>query len=247
MKLHIGTSGWSYRHWSGIFYPPQIKPDKYLEYYITMFSCVELNASFYHLPKEMTVTGWVKRTPETFKFCPKLSRFITHQRKLQHVEDSLQRYFEVFEEMKSRMGPVLIQLPPGMKFDRQLTADFLEVLIKQYDSYRFAFEVRHKSWITDEFMAMLADHAMAFVIADSGRRYPYYEAVTADFVYLRFHGHEMLYASDYGDAALAQYAVKIVHWLDEGKEVWIFFNNDFHGYAVQNALRLKEIVNMSFK
>jgi uncharacterized protein YecE (DUF72 family) len=123
-KLHIGTSGWSYKHWSGIFYPIDLKPDKYLEFYTTKFACVELNSCFYHLPLKTTVSGWMNRTPETFRFSPKLSRYITHQMQLLNIEAAAKNFFDVFEGMKSRLGPVLIQLPPGLSYDKPLICIF---------------------------------------------------------------------------------------------------------------------------
>jgi uncharacterized protein YecE (DUF72 family) len=189
-----------------------------------------------------TVAGWVRRTPESFRFCPKLSRFITHQLKLVNVEEPLKKFFGVFEGMNIRMGPLLIQLPPGLSFSKPLISDFFGLLRQQYGGYRYAIEIRHKSFIHDNFFSLLAQYSIAFVIADSGRRFPYHEAVTTDFVYLRFHGHEKLYASDYSDQELHQSAQKIHHWLQEGKEVWTFFNNDFGGFAVKNAIRLREMV-----
>jgi uncharacterized protein YecE (DUF72 family) len=241
--LFIGTSGWSYKHWADIFYPAHSKSEQYLEYYITQFDCVELNSSFYHLPLKATINGWMERTPPEFKFCPKLSRFITHQKRLINTEEALGKYFSLFDTMKSRLGPVLVQLPPGLKFERKLISDFLNLLHTYFSNYRFAFEVRHKSWIADEFFDLLTKYKMAYVIADSGRRFPYYEAVTADYVYMRFHGHEKLYASEYTEHDLVVYAEKIDTWLNTAKEVWVFFNNDFNGFAVKNAKRLKEIMN----
>lgn len=241
-ELFIGTSGWSYKHWTDIFYPANIKPAQYLEYYITKFDCVELNSSFYHLPRKTTVDGWLRRTPDTFRFCLKLSRFITHQKRLVDCEEALKRFFDLFEDMKMRLGPILIQLPPGLSYDQSLISDFYDLLKARYNAYRFAVEVRHKSWITDNFFELLSRHGVAFVIADSGDRFPYYEAVTAGSVYLRFHGPDALYASDYGESDLRRYAEKILNWLGTDHEVWVFFNNDFHGFAVRNALRLKELV-----
>ena len=172
-KLHIGTSGWSYKHWAEIFYPKEIKPDKYLEFYVTRFSCVELNSCFYHLPLKATANGWMNRTPENFKFCPKLSHYITHQQQLVNVEDALNKFFEVFDLMKQRLGPVLIQLPPGLLYDKSLIFGFIDQLKKRSAQYRFAFEVRNKTWINDHFLNLLSDSGIAFVIADSGNRYPY--------------------------------------------------------------------------
>ncbi len=239
LKLFIGTSGWSYLHWSGVFYPHSLKPDKYLEHYVTFFNCVELNSSFYHLPKSATINGWIQRTPDGFRFCPKLSRYITHQLKLQNAEEPLNRFFNVFDNIRCKLGPILIQLPPALPFDKSLITSFLKLLRK---SYKYAVEVRHKSWITHDFIDLLAQNNIAFVIAESGKRFPNNEIITTDFVYLRFHGRESLYASDYDEHDLKQYAQKIVGWLACGKEVWAFFNNDFQGYAVKNALRLKEMV-----
>ncbi|MBN1158953.1 MAG: DUF72 domain-containing protein [Bacteroidales bacterium] len=233
--FHCGTSGWSYRHWSGIFYPEHVKPVQYLEYYLTKFNCVELNSSFYHLPKKSTVSGWMKRTPGDFVFCPKLSRYITHQLRFKNFEEPLARFFEVFDEMKERMGPVLIQLPPGLHFEKSEMRNSLGILSRWSPGYRFAIEIRHKSWITEDFFLLLAQHGMAFVIADSGSRFPYHEIVTSDYAYVRLHGHEKLYASDYSEPDLQRYASKFSDWLMEGREVWVFFNNDFSGYATKNA------------
>lgn len=241
--LFTGTSGWSYQHWSGVFYPAEIKPSDYLEFYITRFDCVELNSSFYHLPRTGTVEGWIRRTPDTFRFCVKLSRFITHRKKLMDCEEALERFFEVFGILQPRMGPVLIQLPPGLSYDEPLISDFLALLRSRYGSYRFAVEIRHKSWITDSFFDLLRQSGIAFVIADSGKRFPYHEAITSDFVYMRFHGAEQLYASDYDESRLRRYAEKIGDWLSGDREVWVFFNNDFNGFAVKNALRLREILH----
>jgi uncharacterized protein YecE (DUF72 family) len=242
--LHIGTSGWSYKHWAEIFYPKNTKPEKYLEYYITRFDCVELNSSFYNLPRGTTVTGWKNRTPETFRFCLKLSRYITHQQQLVNIEPAMHKFFSVFEIMKERLGPVLIQLPPGLAYNKLLICNFFNLLREKYNLFRFAVEVRNKSWINDNFLELLSQNRIAFVIADSGNRYPYYEAVTAGFFYLRFHGREQLYASDYSEAVLWQYGEKIRSWLSEGREVWAFFNNDYYGFAIKNAIRMREIVNL---
>lgn len=241
-NIFIGTSGWSYNHWSGIFYPSDLDARHYLEFYLTQFDCVELNSSFYHLPFKSTVEGWMRRTPENFRFCLKLSRYITHQLQLINSEPSLVKFFNVFERMKSRLGPVLIQLPPQMTYEKSLITDFLDLLKRNYPEYRFAFEVRHKSWLNDAFFSLLSEYKVAFVMADSGNRYPYDESITTDIVYLRFHGREQLYASDYSLDILKDYAVKIQHWSEGGNNIWIFFNNDFNGYAVKNAKELKNLL-----
>lgn len=245
-KLYIGTSGWSYKHWSEVFYPLELKPEKYLEYYLTKFTSVELNSSFYNLPRKSTIAGWMSRTPGTFRFCPKMSRFITHQLQLTDTEEALQIFFDVFEGLKEKLGPVLIQLPPGLSYDKSLICNFMDRTEKSYSQYLKAIEIRNRSWINESFFNLLTEYGIGFVISDSGGQFPYHEAVTADFVYLRLHGREQLYASDYSEDDLNHYAEKITQWLEEDKDVWVFFNNDYHGYAVSNAQRLNEILNPSF-
>jgi uncharacterized protein YecE (DUF72 family) len=241
--LHIGTSGWSYKHWKDIFYPKDVKPEKYLEYYTTVFRCVELNSCFYNLLLSSTVKGWSERTPSGFIFCPKMSRLITHQFQLADCEFHLYRFMDVFEGLKDRLGPVLIQLPPGLYYNKQLIIIFFELLREKHHLNRFAVEARNKSWFNDEFFGLLAKYKIALVIADSGGRYPLREILTTDFVYLRFHGGEQLYASDYPDNDLQTWSEKIRNWMHEGKEVWAFFNNDYNGFAVKNALRLSEYLS----
>lgn len=143
--------------------------------------------------------------------------------------------------MKERLGPVLIQLHPGLSLDIQLISNFFDLIREKYSQYRFAIEVRNRSWLNETFFDLLSHHGIAFVIADSGKRYPYHEAVTSDFIYLRFHGREQLYASDYSETVLQGYSRKINSWLLEGREVWVFFNNDYYGFAVKNAEKLREI------
>ena len=241
--LFIGTSDWSYAHWKEVFYPVHLKPAEYLEFYLTRFSCVELNSCFYHIPRKSTVEGWMRRTPGSFRFCLKLSRLITHQKLLVDCHEALERFFGVFEPMRERLGPVLIQIPPGLTFDLSLISDFLNLLEVHYRQFGFAVEVRHGSWINDQFFGLLARHGIAFVIADSNNRFPYDEAVTSGSVYLRLHGPGSLYASEYDESALRRYAEKILNWLGSGHRVWVFFNNDFNGYAVRNALNLNELVH----
>jgi uncharacterized protein YecE (DUF72 family) len=248
-ELHVGTSGWSYRHWLGVFYPEGLKPAKFLEFYAEHFDCVELNASFYRLPNEATVQNWAKRTPENFKFCLKLSRLITHQRRLAGVEEPLATFFGRFRPLEEtrKLGPVLVQLPPSLRFDPELAKRFFALLNARYSNCRFALEARHTSWFIDEALELLKRHRIAHVIAHSGGRFPSCEAVTTDFVYMRFHGPGELYASNYPDEMLAEFAKEIAGWLQEGLDVWAFFNNDVGGYAVRNALRLRELVDTRLK
>ncbi len=242
-KLFVGTSGWSYQHWSGCFYPQEIPPSRYLEYYITQFACVELNASFYHLPLKTTVAGWMRRSPDSFRFCTKMSRFITHQKHLVNCDEALGHYFQVFDYLKPKLGPVLVQLPPDFHYNKELFVHFADLLKNRHPDYRFAVEIRDESWIRDDFFDLLSSYPIGFVISDAGGKFPFADIVTTDFVYIRFHGREQLYASDYTISDLAFYAEKIRCWLNDGKTVWAFFNNDYGGFAPKNALKLKELVS----
>ena len=240
-RVWIGTSGWSYRHWRGVFYPKEVKPAGFLEYYTRHFDCVELNASFYRLPKKETVAGWVQRTPGYFRFAAKLHRLVTHQKKLHLVEEALAAYFSVMEALKPRLGPILIQLPPSLSFDAERVDRFLRLLTTDYGSYRYALEARHNSWMNEEALTLLKRYAISWTIAHSDR-FPYLEAVTAPWVYLRFHGPGRLYASNYTDEMLAPFADRIARWVQQGHTVWAFFNNDVGGHAVRNALTLRRMV-----
>ena len=241
-EFRVGTSGWSYKDWAGgVFYPGEVKPGKWLEYYATQFDCVELNASFYRMPQEPTLKNWRARAPDDFKFCPKMSRFITQLKKLGNVEEPLRTFFERFDILRSALGPVLIQLPPSLGFHRERTEHFFQLLQPHHD-YRFALEVRHKTWLCEEALDLLRQYNIALVISQSDGRFPYKEAVTTDFVYLRFHGPGALYASDYSPKMLADYADKIKVWLKEKRSAWAFFNNDLFAYAVNNARQLRELV-----
>ncbi len=242
-RFCVGTSGWSYRHWVGPFYPPGTRNDQFLPYYCEHFGCVELNASFYRLPKPAMVEGWVKKTPDTFHFAAKLSRLITHQKRLVDCREALQAYFEVMGRLKPRLGPILIQLPPSLRFQADVVRPFLEELKESFGEYAYALEARNESWFVPEAQQLLQEFGIAWVIADSGGRFPKLENVTADFVYLRFHGPGRLYASDYPDEQLADYAAKAARWIREGKFVWAFFNNDVGGYAVKNAQTLREMIS----
>jgi uncharacterized protein YecE (DUF72 family) len=240
-KIHIGTSGWSYKAWKGIYYPEKMKATDWLLHYAKDFNITEINASFYRLPKRETVENWVEKVPKGFMFCPKMSRYLTHMKKLRDPEEPLQRFFEVFEPMQKYMGPVLIQLPAMVKFNYDVTEHLFKLLKKEYRKYSFALEVRDDSWMNDDALDLLARYDIAFVISQSGVGFPYSEMVTAKNIYVRFHGPEQLYASKYSDEMLEEFAKKFKKWQKEGHDVWAFFNNDWYAYAVENGKRLLEM------
>jgi uncharacterized protein YecE (DUF72 family) len=241
-KINIGTSGWSYKHWKGAFYPQEMKPIEYLLFYTQHFDITEINASFYRLPLKSTVENWVKKVPKHFRFCPKINRYITHIKRLHDPEETVARFFEVFEPMKEKMGPVLVQLPPSLKFDYDVAEHFYSTLKKNFKEYSFAMEVRHETWMAEESLTLMSKYDMAFVISQSGERFPYAETVTAKNIYVRFHGPKELYASSYSDKMLKDFAKKFQRWIDKGHYVWAFFNNDVGLHAIYNAKTLKEMM-----
>jgi len=240
--IHIGTSGWSYKHWREIFYPGALKPADYLFFYAKTFKVTEINTSFYHLPKLSTIEGWSNKVPARFYFCPKLSRYITHIKRLTDPEETLPKFFEVFDPVKKRIGPILIQLPPTLAFDPERVTHFLEVLTATYGSYRFALEARHQSWLNTDATALLQQYKIAWVIASSGDRWPSAETVTAKHIYLRFHGPDGNFNTLYPEKTMRAYAQKIKAWQQQHHTIWAFFNNDGHGYALQNAQQLIDLL-----
>jgi uncharacterized protein YecE (DUF72 family) len=242
-ELHIGMSGWSYGDWKGVFYPEGIASKDQLTYYAESFDCTEINSTFYHLPRAATTAGWMEKVPEQFMFCPKMHRSITHIQKLKDTKEPLQRFFKAIAPLQQQLGPVLIQLPPSLKYDEPLVSSFLDLLTQQYSEYSFALEARHLSWTEPEPLAMLSAHKVSWVIAQSGAGYPYLEAVTAKNVYLRMHGPGKLYSSSYPKAMIEVYAAKIIKWIDAGHNVWVFFNNTMKGVAIANARTLIELIN----
>jgi len=244
-KFHIGTSGWSYKDWIEVFYPKKMKPVDWLSHYAKTFDCTEINGSFYRLPTKQTVINWVDNVPKKFKFCPKMSRYLTHLKKLRDPEEPLQRFFSIFEPMRKKMGPVLIQLPKMVQFDCEITKHFYKLLKEKYSPYHFALEVRHGSWITEASYSLMREFGVAFVISHSGDHFPYAEVVTAKNIYFRFHGPGTLYNTKYHSATLKKYSRLFKIWLDEGRDVWIFFNNDWFGYGIENALTLRKFLEQA--
>ncbi|QJB39694.1 DUF72 domain-containing protein [Chitinophaga oryzae] len=241
--IYIGTSGWSYKHWREIFYPPELKPVEYLPFYAQSYKTTEINTSFYHLPKPGTVENWVKKVPKRFWFCPKLSRYITHVKRLLEPAEPLERYFSIFDPVRASLGPVLIQLPPSLVFQPERIHAFFEVLKKNYRDYEFALEARHDSWLQEEAFQLLEQYNIAWVIADSGGRWPFAERVTAKHIYIRFHGPNGHYDTAYDHKTMKAYAAKIKKWHADKHAVWAFFNNDGHGYALKNADELKILLH----
>jgi len=239
VTIRIGTSGWTYPHWQEQFYPPDWPKSKWLEYYAQHFDTVGLNATFYRLPKPKTFENWKNRTPDGFLWSVKASKYITHTRRLKAPQEPLARLYTTAAGLGEKFGVLLFQLPPSLAFDKKRFTEFCGFLNPRL---RHAVEVRHVSWISDPFFDMLKQSNIAFCIADTAGRYPFHEAVTADFIYIRLHGSTELYASHYSEKELQAWAEKIKAW---GKDTFVYFDNDFEGHAVKNAQRLKEILMAS--
>jgi uncharacterized protein YecE (DUF72 family) len=171
-----------------------------------------------------------------------MSRFLSHMKKLRNPEEPLERFFTVFEPMKKVMGPVLIQLPPFLPFHYDVAEYFYKLLATVYKDYRFVMEVRHMTWLEEVSLTLMTKYNIGFVISQSGQQFPYSEMVTAENVYVRFHGPAELYASSYSDEMLQFFADKFLAWLQEDLNVWAYFNNDIFGYAPSDAKRLKAML-----
>lgn len=195
--------------------------------------------TFYRLPQKSAFKSWYKRTPESFRFVAKGSRFITHIKKLLKVEDALKQFFEFAQELKEKLAVVLWQLPPGMKVNLERLESFCHFLRKH--KIRQVFEFRHPSWFNEDVYSILKKYNFSLCIAHSPD-WPLEEVITADFVYLRFHGGQSLYGSNYSDEELISWAKKAKAWLKEGLDFYAYFNNDAYGYAIKNALKLKELL-----
>lgn len=236
-SIHIGTSGFSYQHWRGVFYPEGLSQQKWLEFYAQHFSTVELNVTFYRLPSEKAVESWRRRAPEGFLYAAKLSRLITHSHRLHNAEEALATFLERMRILGEHLGPILIQLPPGMPQD----VDRLDAFLGQCNpTLRWAVEVRNAGWLNDTTYVVLRRHGAALCIHDLITPHPI--EITAPFTYLRFHGAGQLYGGDYPDTALRPWADRLLAWQTQGIDGYAYFNNDACGYAVKNAKMLQAMV-----
>jgi uncharacterized protein YecE (DUF72 family) len=242
-KVWIGTSGFSYPHWGqGIFYPQDLAQGKWFSFYCQQFNSVELNVSFYRLPKKETFANWRQQAGQDFVFAVKGSRYITQMKKLKDCQEPVKRFFATVRPLligsNFRSSQVILwQLPPKFKAHPERLADFLKSLPR---NWRHAFEFREKSWLSEPVLKILKENKAAVVFQDYPQ-WPIAEKVMADFVYLRFHGRTRLYSSCYTEKELKNWAKKIKSWIKQGLDVYVYFNNDALGYAVENAQTLKKL------
>lgn len=236
--IYIGTSGWHYKHWVGTFYPPKTPASKMLAYYYERFDTVELNNTFYRLPKQRALDNWRESTPPHFHFAAKGSRFITHMKKLKDPEPAIARYFDAIDVLREKLGPILFQLPPHWEVDAARFAHFLQALPTHH---RYAFEFRNPTWDIPAIYDLLAQHRAGYCIFDlAGYQSPLH--VSTDLVYVRLHGPGGKYQGSYTDDSLRTWAMRIREWRGENRSAYVYFDNDQAGYAAFNALRLKELL-----
>ncbi|MGE5301572.1 MAG: DUF72 domain-containing protein [Acidobacteriota bacterium] len=235
----IGCSGFNYRDWKGSFYPADLPQRKWLEYYCTVFKTVELNVTFYRLPLVKTFEKWYAETPPDFAFSLKGSRFITHIKRLLDPEEPLDLFFERSLHLKEKLKVVLWQFSPSFKIDLERLSRFVKLL--GVYPVRNTLEFRHESWMTEGTVDLCKKSKVGLCMAD----WPEFLddlPVTSDFVYIRRHGEGGSYATSYSKKALEKDARRLKNYVKNGKDAFIYFNNDFHGYAPKNAQELTEML-----
>jgi len=281
--LRVGISGWSYKEWrGGGFYPQGLQQRLELEYSSARMNSIEINGTFYSLQSPASFEKWAAATPEKFLFAIKGSKYITHQKKLNDIRIPLANFFaQGLLKLGKKVGPILWQLPPWYRFSRERLEEFITLLprstaeaaelasentIKKENGafidliedvpLRYAFEPRHQSFFTEGFITLLREHNSSLAFADSAKKFPYLEDVTADFIYVRLHGSQELYASGYTDDELEWWAKRIRSWsggreprdalkATPGKfgagvkrDVYVYFDNDIHSHAPNDAMNL---------
>ena len=236
---YIGTSGWNYKNWRNGFYgdTPQ---KRWLRFCAERFSAIEVNGTFYRLQEKSTFKKWRDETPKDFVFAIKGHRYVTHNKKLLDVEDAVIRCRESASPLGKRLAAMVWQLPAFLKKDIRRLEKFVETL-RHWETTRHAIEFRHRSWFDDEVAECLRKHAVAVCMSDAPD-WPMWKEVTTDLVYIRLHGHTRKYASSYSKPALRKWATRIRTWLEEDRDVHIYFDNDAEGAAPRNALTLLQML-----
>ncbi len=236
-QIRIGTSGWLYRHWQGLFYPANLPQKQWFAYYARSFDTVEINSTFYHLHNASVFEHWRQQAPDGFLYSIKASRIITHNQRLEGCQDTLETFLSRASLLGETLGPVLFQLPPSFSLDLSRFESFLALLPQ---GFSYAMEFRNPTWLTEEVFALLERFGVALCIHDmSPLQVPL--RITAKFVYLRFHG-DVDHTGDYPLETLALWAERMKAWQRQGLAVFAYFNNDTGGMAVRNALTVKQLL-----
>jgi uncharacterized protein YecE (DUF72 family) len=238
----VGCSGWQYRDWRGVVYPDRLPQRRWFEHYATMFDTVEINSTFYRLPPATTVESWAAQAPSGFTYAVKLGQFGSHRMKLRDARTWLPNHLDRALRLGSHLGPTLVQLPPRWRRDVDRLDEFLGVATSISPAkMRWAVELRDESWVHDSVLDTLARHRVALCIHDLLPSHPWDR--TTDWVYVRFHGPDALahpYHGRYGGRRLWRVARRLRAWIDDGCDVYAYFNNDRHGNAVHDARWLRD-------
>jgi uncharacterized protein YecE (DUF72 family) len=235
--VRIGCSGWNYPHWRERVYPKGLPARRWLAHYAELFDTVEVNNTFYRLPRRDSVAAWVAESPPEFLFAVKASRFLTHMKRLTDMGQGVRRFYERIEPLvrTPKMGPVLWQLPENFhRNDERLGA-----ALAHLPPGRHCFEFRHASWFCDEVYALLSEHGAALVIGDHPERPFQTHELTADWTFIRFHYGKRGRGGNYSERELGEWAERIRSWR-AAADVYAYFNNDWMGYAVKNGLWLRD-------
>jgi len=241
-QAFIGTSGWNYASWKDDFYAG-VPRKSWLEFYAAHFRALEVDGTFYHLLRENVAKSWYQRTPADFRFAVKGHRYITHIKRLQPPAESLKLQRDSTRPLGEKLAAVLWQLPPNLHKDINKLATFAAA-VDMWPEVRHVIEFRHQSWFDHEVAALMAGERLAVCQSDAAT-WPLWQAVTADLVFVRLHGHDSTYASNYPRSSLQQWAEQTQRWLSEGREVHVYFDNDAKGFAPWNALTLAEMVGVT--
>ncbi|MGE5195310.1 MAG: DUF72 domain-containing protein [Deltaproteobacteria bacterium] len=237
VRFRVGTSGWNYPHWRGVFYPAELPVSRWFEHYCRVFDTVEINNTFYHLPDAETFVHWRAQAPGGFLYAVKANRYLTHLKKLNDVAEPLQRFLKAVRRLGDRRGPILYQLPPRWRRNVERLDDFCRLLPRRMTH---VFEFRDADWLVDETFAVLEKHRACLCIHDLVDRHP--RVVTGPAVYVRFHGAGELYGGSYSNGHLRRWA----EWMREAgrsaQVVYAYFNNDAAAHAIYNALTLREML-----
>ncbi len=234
-SVHIGTSGWNYESFLGRLYPPGTPKRRFLETYARLLDTVELNASFYRSFPDSTWNGWHDRTPTGFLWSVKVSRYITHIKRLKVERESIKKFWHSARLLSEKLAVCLFQLPPSLKYERDLLIRFLDLLPHEINA---AFEARHVSWHCDEVWKIFKERNITWVVSDTAGRYPMSLKTTSDTAYIRLHGPRSLYHGSYGEESLMGCKETIVNW---GRNTFIYFDNTDDGSAALDALTMKRL------
>lgn len=246
-SIFIGTSGWIYPHWREVFYPPGLPSSRWLSFYAQNFATVEVNHTFYRLPRPDPVRAWAASVPERFLFAVKVPGLITHRLKLRGIERAVRSFLEALLPLDRKLGPLLLQLPPRLQPSPSLLGEALRLFRVHaralgWPALDLAVEFRDGRWLGAETYVVLEEEGASLCLADWP--WPLEGPLTAPFVYVRRHGSQGGYWGSYSREELGREAQRIARWVEEGRRVYLYFNNDAGGYAVRNARELQELLGL---